>query len=368
MNVLLAGRLARGGALEEGWIEMSGERIIAAGTGTPPRPPDEVHRGIVAPGLCDLQVNGAAGHEVTDGSSALDAIDAIQLDHGVTSYLPTVVSMDDAHAEEWIAALAERVADPSSPVAGAHLEGPFLSQARAGMHPVSGLRSPADGVPDYFFADAVRLVTIAPELPGALDLIAQLSARGTAVSLGHSEASAPVAMQALDRGARCITHVFNGMAPLHHRAPGLVGVALADIRPLVGVIADGLHVDPLALELVRRSVGPRVVLVSDATPAAAAPAGDYTMAGIEIRSKDDGRVSTAEGRLAGTAITVDDAVRNWASMTGASLPDALAAAAEVPAALLGIDARLDAGSEADIVLLDDEGAVQRVMRRGRWVR
>ena len=367
MNLLLAGCLARGGALGEGWLEVEGERIAATGAGPPPRAPDERHDGIVAPGFCDLQVNGAGGHEVTDGAAALDAIDAIQLGHGVTSYLPTIVSMDDATVERAVAELAERVADPSSPVAGVHLEGPFLSSAYAGMHPRERLRSPADGIPAYFSSDAIRLVTLAPELPGALELIVALRARGVAVSLGHSDASAEAARNALDAGARLVTHIFNGMAPLHHRAPGLVGVGLADARPRVSIIADGSHVDPLVLELARRAAGPRVVLITDATAATAAPPGGYRQAGVEIERAQSGVVRTAAGRLAGTTLTLDAAVRNWASMTEASLSEAIAAASEAPAVALGLPAGLHPGGAANVVLLDDAGEVQRVMRRGRWL-
>jgi N-acetylglucosamine-6-phosphate deacetylase len=379
---LISGRLARSGTLEQGWLEVRGERIAAVGSGSPPRRANEHHDGIIAPGLCDLQVNGAGGYEVTGGPAALDAIDAIQLEHGVTSYLPTIVPTDDATVERSLEELAERVADPSSPVAGAHLEGPFLSAAHAGMHPTDRLRSPVDGVPAYLASEAVRLVTIAPELPGALDLIAALRERGVAVSLGHSGASADVARAALDAGARLVTHVFNAMAPLQHRAPGLVGIALTDPRATVSVIADGVHADPLVLELVRRAAGPRVVLVSDAAPAAAAPAGRYRMAGTEIDSDGSGVVRTPEGRLAGSALTLDVALRNWASMTEATLGEAIAAAGERPARALGL-ARdivgaqpaepaasaigLQPGAVADIVLLDDAGAVERVMRHGRWL-
>ena len=366
MSLLLAGTLARGGALEDGWLEVDGERIAAAGAGAPPRRPDERHDGIIAPGFCDLQVNGAGGREVTEGPAALDAIDAIQLDHGVTGYLPTVVPTDDATAQRAVAEIAERAADPASPVMGVHLEGPFLSPAHAGMHRAGQLRAPADGVPAYYASAAVRLVTLAPELPGALELIAALRARGVAVSLGHSGAPADVAQRALDAGARLVTHVFNAMAPLHHRAPGLAGVALTDSRAMVGVIADGLHVDPLVLELVRRAAGPRVVLTTDAAPAAGAPPGTYTMAGVEVSSDRAGAVRTAEGRLAGTALTLDAAVHNWAAMTEASLGEAIAAAGEAPAAALGLAAGLRPGSAANIILLDAAGAPQRVMRRGRW--
>jgi N-acetylglucosamine-6-phosphate deacetylase len=367
LNLLLAGRLARCGTLEDGWVEIEGNRIAAAASGTPPRPPDERHDGIVAPGFCDLQVNGAGGHEVTDGPAALDAIDAIQLAHGVTSYLPTIVATDDAMVERSLAELGERAADPSSPVLGVHLEGPFLSRAHAGMHPADCLRSPADGVPPHFSSEAVQLVTLAPELPGALDLIVALRARGMAVSLGHSGASAEVARSAFEAGARLVTHVFNAMPPLHHRAPGLAGISLVDARPRVCVIADGLHVDPLVLELVRRAAGLRVVLISDATPAAAAPPGKYSFANVEIESFESGIVRTTEGRLAGTALTLDAALRNWASMTEASLGEAIAAASEAPAAAIGLAAGLRPESPADVVLLDGAGEVQRVMRLGRWL-
>jgi N-acetylglucosamine-6-phosphate deacetylase len=157
------------------------------------------------------------------------------------------------------------------------------------------------------------------------------------------------------------------MAPLHHRAPGLAGIALADTRPLVGVIADGLHVDPVVLELIRRAAGRRVILISDATPAADAPPGSYSVAGVEIESTGSGNVQTAGGRLAGTALTLDVALRNWASMTGASIGEAIAAASEAPPAALGLVPGLRPGSAADIVLLDQAGAVQRVMRAGRWL-
>jgi N-acetylglucosamine-6-phosphate deacetylase len=368
VSLLLAGRLARGGSIERGWLELDGERIKAAGDGDPPRPPDERHDGIVAPGLCDLQVNGAGGHEVTGGSDALDAVDAVQLAHGVTSYLPTIVSTGDATAERAVAELAERAADPASPVAGVHLEGPFLSGAYAGVHPVAALRSPALGVPAYYGSEAVRLVTLAPELPGALDLIRSLRARGVAVALGHSGASAEVARSALDAGARLVTHLFNAMAPLHHRAPGLVAVGLVDERASVGVIADGLHVDPLVLELTRRAARRRVVLVSDAAPAAAAPPGGYALAGVELESDPSGGVREPAGRLAGSSLTLDAALRNWASMTGASLGEAIAAAAEAPAAVLELPPGLRPGAAADLVELDDAGAVLRVMQRGHWDR
>jgi N-acetylglucosamine-6-phosphate deacetylase len=366
MSMLLAAELALAGKLAEGWVELDGACVTGVAHGPSPREPDERLEGILAPGLCDLQVNGVGGHEVTAGGAALDAIDAIQLAHGVTSYLPTLVSPDEETAERVLPELAARAADPSSPIAGVHLEGPFLSREHAGMHPVERLRSPADGVPRWVEHPAVRLVTLAPELPGALDLIARLRERGIAVALGHSGASAEVAQAAIDAGARLVMHAFNAMAPLHHRAPGLVGVALVDDRVRVAVIADGRHVHPLVLELVRRAAGSRTALITDATPAAAAPPGHYEMAGVVISRAADGVARTPDGRLAGSTLTLDDAVRNWCALTAATPAEALFAASEAPAAAAGLPAVTSADASADLVLLDRGGAVRRVMRRGRW--
>ena len=367
MSVVLAGRVARSGAIEAGWVEVEGAAIAAAGVGEPPRDPDDAVEGILAPGLCDLQVNGAGGHEVVDGPAALEEIDRVQLGAGVTSYLPTLVSPDDETAEQALQEIAERAADPSSPVCGAHVEGPFLNPEHAGMHPPDRLRSPAGGVPDWLRSPAVRLVTIAPELPGALELIAELSGRGVVVALGHSGADAVTALAAIDAGATMATHLFNAMAPLGHRAPGLAGVALVDERVSAGLIADGIHVDPLVLEIARRTAGRRVVLVSDATPAAAAPPGRYRMAGEAIESDPAGGARLADGTLAGSTLELDEAVRNWAAMTGASLADASLAAAEAPAAAIGLPPPVAPGSPADLVELGEVGEVRRTMLAGRWI-
>ena len=363
MSTLLAAELALDGALAEGWVELEGALLIGASHGPPPREPDQRLDGILAAGLCDLQVNGAGGHDVSGGTAALDAIDALQLAHGVTSYLPTLISPDDETAERVLAQLAERAADAGSPVVGAHLEGPFLNPERAGMHPLERLRSPADGLPDWIEHPAVRLVTLAPELPGALELTERLSGRGIAVSLGHSCAGAEVAAAAIDAGASLVTHVFNAMAPLHHRAPGLAGAALLGERVHVCVIADGVHVQLLMLELVRRLAGVRTVLITDATPLAAAPPGEYEMAGVHIERGLDGAAHTSDGRLAGSTLTLDDAVRNWDELTGATLAQALYAASQAPAAA----AHLHADAPADLVQLDPGGVVRAVMRGGRWL-
>jgi N-acetylglucosamine-6-phosphate deacetylase len=211
------------------------------------------------------------------------------------------------------------------------------------------------------------LITLAAELDGGLDLVRALRAHGVTVSLGHSGADMASARAAFDAGAAMVTHVFDAMAPLHHRAPGLVGAALVDPRVRVGIIADGHHVDAAVLELVRRTARRRVVLVSDASPAAAAPDGHYTIGGVTLVRGSDGIARTRQGVLAGSAILLDDAVRAWTALTGATLAETIMAASDEPAAAIGLARPLAVGSPADLVLMDDAGAVLRVMRGGAWV-
>lgn len=366
--MLLAGPIARGGDLVEGWIEVQGPTVAALGSGRPPGRPDEQHDGVIAPGLVDLQVNGGAGVEVTSGAAAVERLERTLLARGVTSYLPTLVSGPDADVTAAVTGLGERAADPASPVVGVHLEGPYLSPRHAGVHRPAHLRAPADGpLPEAYASTSVRLVTLAPELSGSRDLIAALRARGVTISVGHSDADAATARAAFDAGASMVTHLFNAMAPLHHRAPGLVGAALVDPRVRAGIIADGHHVDAIVLELVRRAAGRRVVLVSDASPAAAAPEGLYAIGGVDLVLGPDGAARTPDGVLAGSAILLDDAVRTWTALTEATLPEAIMAASETPAAAIGLPPPLAVGSPADIVLMDDAGAVLRVMRCGAWV-
>lgn len=367
MTLVVAGLLASGRRARPGWLEVARGVIAAAGAGDPPRTPDERHDGLIAPGFVDLQVNGAAGREVTDGPGALDAIDALLLDHGVTSYLATVVTTQEELAERAVGELAERIADPSSPLAGVHLEGPFLSPAHPGVHRTSLLRTPREGLPAAYSSPAVRLVTLAPELPGALELVGWLRERGVAVSLGHSGASAEQTGAAADAGACLLTHVFNAMAPLRHRDPGVAGAGLVDKRLAVSVIADGVHLHPVVLELIRRAAGERVVLVSDSSAPAGAPPGAYELAGMAVESTVEGEVRDRAGRLAGSALTLDAAVRNWEQMTAATLAQAVQAASERPAALIGRTARLAPGAPADLVLLDQRGDVDRVMKGGAWI-
>ena len=366
-DLLLRGRVAIGSLIRAGWISLSESGVEGVGHGSPPRAPDEQVAGVLAPAFCDLQVNGAAGHEVTGGEDALDAIEAALAAHGVTRFLATITTEPEASAASAVRSLSQRTRDPASTVVGIHLEGPFLSRQHAGIHPVELLRAPADGIPSHYDDPAVRMVTLAPELPGSLELIERLCARGVTVALGHTGADAATIDGAVSAGARMITHVFNAMAPLHHRAPGPAGAALVDDRVSVGVIADGRHVDARVLELVRRAAGDRVVLVSDASPAAAAAPGPHTFAGRSVERAADGAVRDAEGRLAGSAALLDGVLATWLCGTGATLGEAIAAATTRPAAVVGLGRALTPGAPADLVELSDDGGLARVMRAGRWL-
>lgn len=315
--------------LAPGWVEVEDGRVAARGRGGPGGP-------VVAPGLVDLQVNGAAGVSVTDGPDAIRSVDEAMLDAGVTAWLPTVMTTDDETA-------ARTVADCEALGLGVHLEGPFLSPAFPGAHPRGRLRVPADGVPGYFASPAVRLVTLAPELPGARELARELDARGVVVSLGHSDAT-PVDADAVP--ARKVTHLFNAMRPVHHRRPSLTLWALVHDSVAVGLIADGVHVGPGALRLARRAAGDRIVLVSD-------------LAAREL---------TPAGVLAGSTVKLDECVRRYVALAGASPAEALTAAAVRPARLAGVGSALEEGGRADLVVLDDGLRVLRVMRGGAWLR
>jgi N-acetylglucosamine-6-phosphate deacetylase len=360
---LVEGQLAIGGELRGGWVEVRNGRIAAVETGRPPRAPDRAAY-VVSRGLCDLQVNGAGGHNVTDGMDALQAIDQIQLAHGVTSYLPTIITTSEEEATEAVATIRSRMRNANSPIVGVHLEGPFLDQEHRGVHRAEQLLTPEDGVPPYVWSEAVRMVTIAPELPGALELIKELVARNIIVSIGHTNASETQAETAFQAGASSVTHLFNAMRRFEHRHPNVPGWGLTRAGVMLGVIPDGFHVHPMVLALVDRVARDRVILVTDATPAAAAPPGrPYLMAGVHVESKE-GRVATREGHLAGSALTLDAALRDWIAHTGSPVAPALEAASDRPSRFLGLPSGLEPGDPADLVLLDERLSVEGVVAPG----
>ena len=303
-------------------------------------------RGIAVPGFVDLQVNGFAGVDFLDADpDGYRRAGEALLETGVTSYLPTFIT---APEEKLVAALQSVPSVLDGPrVLGVHLEGPFLSPLRLGAHPATARRDPDEDLLDRLLAAGpVRLVTLAPELPGAHDLIRSLLARDVAVSFGHSNATAEEANAAFDLGVHAVTHLFNAMRPFHHRDPGIAGAALARPDVVVQVIMDGVHLAPETAALVLRAAKGRVALVTDF----------ITVPG--------GR--TAEGVLAGSTVTMIEAVRNLHGL-GASLEEAVVTVTETPARVIGERAagRLGIGLPADVVVLTDELEIDRVLVAGR---
>lgn len=326
---------------------------------------------LAAPGLIDLQINGAAGHDLTDDPSSIWLVGASLPRYGVTAFLPTIVTSTRETVE---AARTALLAGPPAGYAGAlplglHVEGPFLSPDRAGAHDSRLIRDPDVGFVDGWDpAGGVRLVTLAPERPGALPLIEELVGRGVIVAIGHTSASADQARAAFDAGVTAVTHLFNAMPGLDHRRPGPVGVGLADPRVTVGLIPDGLHVDPLVVDLVWRLAGPgRVAVVTDAIAALGMPPGRYPLGTVEVLVDDSG-ARLPDGRLAGSVLSLDRAVRNLRAFTGASIAEAVASVTTTPARLLGVTAThglLRPGASADVTLMSPDLEVVATFVRGR---
>jgi N-acetylglucosamine-6-phosphate deacetylase len=348
------------GMLVDGDIEVVDGRIAAVGLGVS-------GHGTAAPGFVDLQVNGFAGVDlVTADRDAYAHVGAAMAATGVTAYQPTFITGDPAGVVQALERLAALLDDPlpGPRILGAHVEGPFLSPARAGTHPPERLLDPDPELLDRFLAAGpVREVTLAPELPGGLDAIETLTAAGVLVACGHTDADTAVARAAFDRGARSVTHLFNAMRPLHHRDPGVAGVALTRPDVAVPIIVDGVHLAAEIVRLVFAAAPDRAILVTDATAAAGMPDGEFDLGEVRLR-KHGLEVRRADGTLAGSALTMDAAVRNVVDV-GVDLPAALTAASTTPDVLLGGPAvGLRPGGVADVVVLDDDLHVTRVLRDG----
>jgi N-acetylglucosamine-6-phosphate deacetylase len=319
--------------------------------------------GIATPGFVDLQVNGFAGIDFleADADGYRHASEAL-LETGVTAFLATFIT---APEEDLLAALHNVPRELNGArVLGVHLEGPFLAPERLGIHPPSARRDPdADLLNRLLSAGPVRIVTLAPERPGACDLIDLLRGRGITVSCGHSEATSDEATAAFDRGVRTVTHLFNAMRPFGHRDPGIAGAALARDDVVVQIIVDGAHLAPETARVVWRAAAGRVALVTDAVAGAGEADGVYSLGGLDIEIRD-GVARGLDGSLAGTTIRMIDAVRNLHAL-GVPLADALDAATAVPARVIGAPVgRLDVDEPADVVVLNDNLEVDRVFVRG----
>ena len=324
-------------------------------------------RGLVAvPGFIELQLNGLDGHDFTTDPAAMWALGFGPARYGVTAFVPTVVSSPPGTVDAALEAWRDGEPTAGSPLPlGVHAEGPFLSPARAGAHDSACLRDPdLAEIERWIEAGGLRIVTLAPELHGAMDAIRRLAAGGVVASVGHTDADAAVARRAIQAGARMATHLFNAMSPLGHRAPGAPGALLADERVTLGLIVDDHHLDPLVVGLVARLAPGRVALVSDAIAALGLPDGRHRLGSRDVEVRE-GQARLDDGTLAGSVVGLDACVRAFARHVG-SARAAVEAVTSVPARLLGEAERghLAPGARADVVLLDADLRVRMTIVGG----
>ena len=327
-------------------------------------------RDYVLPGPIDLQVNGAGALDVMTASpDAIGAISRCLAREGTTAYLPTaitsaldrIVQVERAVGE---CRLAREESDGSAAILGLHLEGPFISAQRLGVHPPRMLRPTGRDLQRVLALDNLRLLTIAPELPGALDAIGQAVGRGVAISIGHTDATLEQARAGVAAGATMFTHVFNAMRPLHHREPGVVGAALAPSTAMAAVIPDGVHVHPQVLALIYRARGAAgMVLTTDKVASVG-------QGGASALAADDRTVArTADGRLAGSLISMLDGMRLMLTEVGASVGEVAQMASTNPAKVLGLTdrGRIEVGARADFIVLDPDFRLKAVFIGGAEV-
>jgi len=316
---------------------------------------------LLAPGLIDIQLNGGFGHDITQEPASVWDVGSQLPKWGVTSFLPTVITSGADRRESMLATLA---AGPPSGYVGAtplgvHFEGPFINAERAGAHDLSLLRQPAHADPDveqWSATSGVRMVTLAPELPGALELTRSLVARGVVVSAGHSAATRDQALAGFDAGISYATHLFNAMPALGHREPGLVGAALIDPRVTVGLIPDGIHVHPDVVRMTAAAVGPgRISVVTDATAGLGMTAGRYVLGGRDVVLDETSVRLANDGRLAGSALTADRALRGFKNAVRWPAEQVIATMTAVPAHLLSLSdrGRIEVGMRADLTVMTE---------------
>lgn len=370
-------------------ILLDGQKIVAAGPASEVAIPDgairrDAGRLTIAPGFVDVHIHGAGGHDVMEGSpESLVALTEMVAWRGTTSLLATTLTASAdatcrvaAGISSWMRSEQNLpyAQNPKAEILGIHFEGPFISHTRRGVQPAEWIVPPSVDLFARFRKAAqgtARILTLAPEVPGALDLIVAARAAGCVVSLGHTDASYAETEAAIGAGARHAAHVFNAMRPFTHRDSGVIGAILASPLVTAELIADGVHVDAGAMRMLLAAKGSRkTILVSDGTAATGMPDGTYRLGSFDVTVKD-GVCRNADGKLAGSTLTLDLALRNVVSL-GVPLSEALAMLTENPARLLGIESRkgvLAPGADADLVILDDKLHVVGTMTRGvGWLR
>jgi N-acetylglucosamine-6-phosphate deacetylase len=332
----------------------------------------------LVPGFIDVHIHGGSGHDVMESdSTALRAVEQLLYRHGVTSYLPTTITAPLDETLKAVERLANAIASGQGkgnagrarPV-GIHLEGPFISHIRRGVHPPEDILPPTLETFQKLWEASrgcVKVITVAPEVEGARAVIAGATARGVCVSIGHSDADLKAAQDGVAAGSRHATHTFNAMRPLDHRDPGILAVVLMDDRISAEIIADGIHVDPLIVQLFLRAKGADgAVLVTDGTAATGMPNGHYRLGSLDVEVKDG--KCTADGKLAGSVLTMDKAVQNVMKFASCDLQHAVRLATLNPARTAGLapqSGTITVGAFADMVALSPRGEVRTTIVRGQ---
>ena len=366
--------------LRPGWIDVDRGRLQGIGAGAPPRPVDvDLGAVTVVPGFVDIHVHGGGGGMFpTTDPAEIDGATATTVDlhrrHGTTTMIASLVSAHPVELLAQVRGMAEQVR--SGLIAGIHLEGPWLSAERCGAHELSALRDPDPAELDRVFAagnGTIRMVTLAPERTGGLAAIQRIVDAGAVAAVGHTEATYAQALAAVDAGASVATHLFNAMRPVHHREPGPVLALMEDPRVTVELITDGVHLHPALYREVCRSVGPdRVALITDAMAAAGMADGAYRLGTLAVDVINGIAKVSGTDTIAGSTATMDQVFRNAVIHSGLPREAALLAAVREssvnPARALGLpEAGLVVGAAADLVVLDAQLTVTRVLLHGSWI-
>ncbi|WP_406318782.1 N-acetylglucosamine-6-phosphate deacetylase [Streptosporangium sp. NBC_01639] len=374
MSITLAGaRIVTPEGVHGGWLTIEDGRITHVGQGSAPGQGHDLAGRYVVPGFVDIHNHGGAGGSFPTGDpDEAVRIAALHARHGTTTLMASLVTATLDDLARATAALADLCQDGL--LAGIHFEGPYISRARCGAHDPALLRDPSPRE----FADLlkagrghVRMLTIAAELPGALDTIGEAVANDVIAALGHSDATYEQTLAGIDAGGSVATHLYNAMPPLHHRDPGPIAALLEDDRVTIELINDGVHLHPAMMRLAYDVAGPsRTALITDAMAAAGMGDGVYGLGPMKV-NVTGGVARLAEGgSIAGSTLTMDVAFRRSVQEVGLSLPEAAEVASLTPARVIGLAGLLGSvsvGKQADLVVLDDALEVRGVMKRGSWI-
>lgn len=379
-TILENARILTPGGTVDGWVQIDGGTIQALGNGKPPAASGEKHSldgAWLAPGFVDIHNHGGGGAWLssTDPDELRKAVE-FHVAHGTTTTLASLVT---APVETMVASIRSVVAAMRGPLgptlAGLHLEGPFLCKAACGAQDPDAILEPnAESMGRLLEAGQgqIRSVTIAPERPNAIALVQQVARAGAVPSLGHTEANCAETKAGIEAGGRLATHLFNAMKGLHHREPGTVGALFGDDRVICELINDGIHVHPEVVRLAFRAAGAaRIALITDAIASAGVADGDYMLGRVPVTVKGGVARTKATGALAGSTLTMDDAVRRAVVELGLPIADVITASSATPARAVGLYGKvgsIEVGKAADLVVLNDRIELTRVMTRGRWAR